>query len=393
MKKLMIMMLAAVPFGMIAQGVQGVDESANDIFNSSYAELEIATNDNPFKEKDSPDLNMYEDNSSEYETYEVNDLLLADPNFDIQEDMIAYTKDLKTVYFSANKKLKAKKGNTSDVKIKKSVQLKLFKANVKENGEWENLEMLPVNGKRNSTGYPSLNNDDTKLYFVADGPQSTGKTDIFVVDLLEDGTYGNAENMGSKINSEEREMQPLLDESNVLYFTSDIDTDGEELDVFASVVNEDEPSTPIKLNVSATGSKEDYVAAFKAVEEEAIRLAEEEANLRDLEILLEAENLAEIAQVEEDFKNTLSGKAYDFGGDQIIYTVQIGAFLQNVKTGTYKKSAGLFNHRYDDGYNRFYSGVFNTYEEALDHLKQMRKDRYEDAFVLGLEGTKRFLPK
>lgn len=393
MKKLMIMMLAAVPFGMIGQGVQGVDENVTDIFNNSYADLEIASNDYAFHEKDSPILDLYEDNSTGDDIYEVNDLLLADPDFDIQENMIAYTKDLKTVYFSANKKLKAKKGNESDVKIKKSVQLKLFKATVKENGEWENLEMLPVNGKRNSTGYPSLNKDDTKLYFVADGPQSTGKTDIFAVDLLDNGTYGKAENLGSKINSEEREMQPIVDESNVLYFTSDIETDGKELDVFASVVNDDEPSTPIKLDVSATGSKEDYIAAFKAVEEEAIRLAEEEADLRDLEILLVAENLAEIEQVEEDFEDTLSGKAYNFNSDKVVYTVQIGAFLQNVKTGTYKKSAGLFNYRYDDGYNRFYSGVFSTYEEALDHLKQMRKDRYEDAFVLGLEGKKRFLPK
>ena len=56
--------------------------------------------------------------------------------------------------------------------------------------------------------------------------------------------------------------------------------------------------------------------------------------------------------------------------DVLVYTVQIGAFLQNVKTGTYKKSAGLFNYRYDDGYNRFYSGVFATYEEALEIWKK-----------------------
>ena len=57
---------------------------------------------------------------------------------------------------------------------------------------------------------------------LADGPASTGKTDIFVVDLNADGTYGKAENMGSTINSLEREVLPLVDDSNVLYFASDV---------------------------------------------------------------------------------------------------------------------------------------------------------------------------
>jgi len=64
-----------------------------------------------------------------------------------------------------------------------------------------------------------------------------------------------------------------------------------------------------------------------------------------------------------------------------------------VKTDTYADSAGLFNHRYDDGYNRFYSGVFATNEEALAHLEKMKKEGYDDAFVLGLKGKARFLPE
>jgi hypothetical protein len=325
--------------------------------------------------------------------FKVTDLLLADPDFDIQENMISYTKDQKTVFFSANRKIKVKKGNVADVQIKKSVQLQLFKANVKENGEWVNLEMLPFNSTSHSTGHPALNQDDTKLYFVSDGPESTGKTDIFVVDLLENGTYGKPENLGSKINSLEREVFPYVDESSVLYFESDIEKPGDELNVFASEVIDNELSAPVKLDVQATGSKEDYIAAFKAVDTEALRLAENAANLRDLEILLEAESLANIALVQEVFADSLIGAAYDFNNENVMYTVQIGAFVQNVKTADYKDSAGLFNHRYDDGYNRFYSGVFASYEEALAHLEEMQKNGYDDAFVLGLKGKKRFLPE
>jgi len=391
MKKLMTMMFAVIPFGMFAQDSQDVYAVNDDIFTMSYADVgnTIATEER--EDIDPPVLNITSAYVSDNEMLKVNDLLLADPDFDIQEDMISYTKDQKTVFFSANKKIKEKTGSEADPKIKKSVQLQMFRANVTESGKWVNLEMLPFNGKRHSTGHPALNKDDTQLYFVSDGPESTGKTDIFVVDLLEDGTYGKAQNLGSKINSEEREVFPYVDDSSVLYFASDIKTEGGELNVFASEVIDNELSTPIKLDVEAGDSKENYVTAFKSVDAEAMRTAEKEALLVDMEILLDAENLAEIARIEEMLGDDVTGDAYDFNNDNIVYTVQIGAFMENVKTGTYEDSSGLFNHRYDDGYNRFYSGVFDSNKEAIAHMEQMKKDGYKDAFVLGLEGEKRFL--
>jgi len=392
MKKLMTMILAVIPFLMVAQGSKDVSVNIDDIFNSAYADLGNEYTDKAVKNNDAPTLKNSSESTSDDDMFKVNDLLLVDPDFDVQENMISFTKDQKTVYFSANRTIKTKNVVGSEIKVKKSVQLQLFKADVKESGEWENLEMLPFNGKRHSTGHPALNKNDTKLYFVSDGPESTGKTDIFVVDLLEDGTYGNPANLGSKINSVERELFPIVDESNVLYFASDIDTNGDELNIFASELIDNELSTPIKLDVQATDSKEDYIAAFKAVDADAMRLAEETANLKDLEILLEAESLTEITRVEEVFTESMSGTAYNFNSEDVVYTVQIGAFVENVDTSNYEDSSVLFNHRYDDGYNRFYSGVFQSSDEAMKHLEQMKKEGYDDAFVLGLTGKKRFLP-
>lgn len=392
MKKIMTMMLAIVPFGMFAQSSQDVYAVNDDVFNMSYADVSNTFTADKTDDKDVPISATNTVYVSDADLLEVDDLLLADADFDIQEDMITYTKDQKTVYFSANKKIKIKKENEAAIKIKKSVQLQMFKAEVTESGEWVNLEMLPFNGKSHSTGYPALNGDETKLYFVSDGPESTGKTDLFMVDLLKNGTYGKPENLGSKINTEERELSPFLDESNVLYFASDIETAGDELNVFAAEVINNEPSTPIKLDIETTASKEDYIAAYKAMDPEAI-LAEKTAILKDMEILLEAENLSEIERIKEVYGAEMTGAAYDFDQNDIMYTVQIGAFQENVKTGTYTDSAGLFNHRYEDGFNRFYSGVFKSDKEALAHLKKMKKDGYKDAFVLGLKGSERFLLK
>jgi len=393
MKKFMTMILAVFPLGIFAQSTQNVYSNSEDILNTSYADAENTFTNEKEANMDAPTLEVFAEDTSIDDMFIVTDMLLADPDFDVQEDMISYTKDQKTVYFSANRKLKVKKNNESDIKIKKSTHLQLFKASVTENGEWENLEMLPFNSNKFSNGHPALNEDDTKLYFVSDGPESTGKTDIFSVDLLEGGTYGKPENMGSKINTEEREIFPYVDESSVLYFASDIESEDNELNIFASKVTDNEVSTPIKLDVQANASKDDYATAYKAVEIEAMRIAEKEAELRDYEILLEGENLAEIERIEKTYSEFLRGDAYDFSENNVVYSVQIGAFLQNVKTGNYNKSSGLFNHRYDDGYNRFYSGVFESYEKAQNHMKQMKKDGYGDAFVIGLEGEKRFLPE
>ena len=134
----------------------------------------------------------------------------------------------------------------------------MFKASVNENGEWENLEMLPFNSNRFSTGQPALNQDDTKLYFVSDGPESLGRTDIFVVDLFEDGTYGKPVNLGPKINTRGREIFPLTDKGNILYYSSDVNNGSGELDVFACKIFDNTISTPIKLKATVNGGKDNF---------------------------------------------------------------------------------------------------------------------------------------
>ena len=151
------------------------------------------------------------------------------------------------------------------------------------------------------------------MFIVTDmllaGPESTGKTDILSIDLLEDGTYGKPENLGSKINTEEREVFPYVDDSSMLYFASDIESKGDELNVFAAKVMDNEVSTPIKLDVQANASKDDYATAYKAIEIEAMKIAEKEAELRDYKILLEVENLAEIERIEKTYSEFLRGDA------------------------------------------------------------------------------------
>ena len=140
----------------------------------------------------------------------------GDINSKYHESSTAFTKDGKTVYFTRNNYYKGKfKKNTKNLH-----GLKIYKAELFE-GEWTNIEPLPFNSDEYNVAHPALNIDETKLYFSSDMDGTLGASDIFVVDINEDGTYGEPVNLGSKINTEGRENFPFISDNGTLYFSSD----------------------------------------------------------------------------------------------------------------------------------------------------------------------------
>lgn len=527
MKKIIILLLVFVSIGIFAQDSQSVYDLKIDNFNNSYTILgsTLVKNDNAvfYSTKMGLAYNLNENTSKIFLAEPDNEVSKDDRtildkksfeigDFKIQEGMVSFTKDRKTVFFSANRKIKnGKKKSKREAKIKSSINLQIFKARVDENGDWVNLEMLPFNSNRFSTGQPALNQDDSKLYFVSDGPQSLGRTDIYVVDLFEDGTYGKPINLGPKINSKGREIFPFINKENLLYFSSDRSNAKGDLDVFACKIFDNTISKPIKLkgtfniikdNLSynlenknhsgyilssnQAGKEVDDIYAFidsskidfkcyqeitgvvkngitnellpnvqimlfdnnnkmtsflsgetdasfsfeqtcntsfklkgylegylmgeidvKSVNDlnaelveivmymhvdpnSEIRLMTNSLELEDKEEVQHGISRVEKSGFEENIKKPNTSSFYDFNSSDQVYTVQIGAFLQNAQIDKYNNLTSIFNHLYDDGFNRYYSGIFMTYEEAGNYLKLMQKDGYQDAFVVGLKGGKRF---
>jgi outer membrane protein OmpA-like peptidoglycan-associated protein len=183
------------------------------------------------------------------------------------ESNLALTKDLKTVYFSANnynqeKKLKrAKEG-----KDKGWALIQLYKGTVEDNGEWSNITPMPFNNDNYQTGHPSLNDAENKLYFTSDMIGGYGMTDIYVVNINEDGTYGEPENLGPKINTENREMFPFISNDNVLYFSSDgqENTLGE-LDIYRAKIGKDNKYLePENLGTPLNSAKDDFGITYRS---------------------------------------------------------------------------------------------------------------------------------
>jgi hypothetical protein len=80
---------------------------------------------------------------------------------------------------------------------------------------------------------------------------------------------------------------------------------------------------------------------------------------------------------------------YNFYDGDHVYTVQIGAFHGKVQTAKYSKLTNLFHHQYNDGFSRYYAGIFETSSEARNYMKLMKKKGFNDAFVVGLNGKDR----
>ena len=274
MKKILISLLLFISIGIFAQDSPGVYTIKNAKINTSYSDFGTAfLGDNKVvfaSPKEGITFNREEYNSQPFLDLYIGEVtddgqlikkqkLPGDINTKFHEGMVSFSKDMKTVYFSANGKIKkVKRKNKKEVKTKRTITIQLFKASIDEKGEWGNLEMLPFNSDDFSTGHPVLNRDDTKLYFVSDRPESLGKTDIFVVDIYEDGTYGQPVNLGPKINTAEREMFPFIGKDNVLYFSSDGIPGYGELDVFASKIFDNTQSTPINLEAPVNSDKDDF---------------------------------------------------------------------------------------------------------------------------------------
>jgi outer membrane protein OmpA-like peptidoglycan-associated protein len=142
---------------------------------------------------------------------------------------VAFTKDLKTVYFSRN--------NYFDDKYKKDTAgfnlIQLYKAQQDDNGDWE-VKKLPFTSDNYQTGHPALNDNEDKLYFISDMLGGYGKTDIYVVDIFDDGSYSLPKNLGPNVNTQGNEMYPFMDDLEVLYFSSNGFEDGfGGLDIYA----------------------------------------------------------------------------------------------------------------------------------------------------------------
>ncbi|MGB0880079.1 MAG: OmpA family protein [Polaribacter sp.] len=170
-------------------------------------------------------------------------------NSEKHESNAVFTKDGKTMYFTASNRDKQAKN--------KITHLKIYRAELVDN-KWKNITDLSINDDDYSTEHPALNKDETKLYFSSDRPGSIGSFDIYVVDILKDGKLGKPKNLGNKINTGFREQFPFI-HHDTLFFASTGHFGLGGLDVFRSTINKDDTfSTPRNLGTGINSPLDDF---------------------------------------------------------------------------------------------------------------------------------------
>ncbi|MDO5979421.1 OmpA family protein [Flavivirga spongiicola] len=198
-----------------------------------------------------PYLDLYKATMTDNGTLEDITPFSDEINTDSHESSATFSSDAKTMYFNRTNKTRTK---TDTERI---AHIKIFKAELVDS-IWTNVTELPFNSNKYSTEHPSLSKDGKTLYFASDMPGTIGGFDIYKVAINDDGTYGEPENLGDKVNTKHREQFPYISDLDVLYFSSDGHQGYGSLDVLRSNILNGSFDKPVNLGGSINSSLDDF---------------------------------------------------------------------------------------------------------------------------------------
>jgi len=200
--------------------------------------------------------NLYSSNLGEDGSLSSVDKFGKQINTKFHEDTPVFTKDGKTAYFTRNNYLDGRGFDASKVTL-----LKIYKATLDKEGNWTNITPLPFNSDSFQTAHPALSLDEKTMYFASDMPGGKGQSDLYRVEIKEDGSFGTPENLGGKINTEGRETYPFINEDNEFYFASDGQPGLGGLDIFITKMPKDGSlnfKQVLNIGEEANGPKDDF---------------------------------------------------------------------------------------------------------------------------------------
>ncbi|WP_420602499.1 OmpA family protein [Flagellimonas sp.] len=185
-------------------------------------------------------------------------------NSKFHESSMVFSTDYKNdtiIYFTRNSYFKNKESfytKKEDKNIEKLNNLKIFKAE-KIDGEWKVTRNLKTNADHYSTGHPTVNSSRTLLYFASDRPGGYGGTDIYYCKIHPRGGVGMPINAGPIVNTPGNEMFPYINNEGQLFFSSDGHVGFGQLDVFATVADENgEIKEVVNLGKPLNSEKDDF---------------------------------------------------------------------------------------------------------------------------------------
>ncbi|MEC7264622.1 MAG: OmpA family protein [Bacteroidota bacterium] len=320
-------------------------------------------------------LDLYKVNADSASTDNVMKLE-GEVNTRLHESTSVVTKDGNTMYFTRNNFMDGKKYKDGEG----ITRLKIYSAE-KVNGEWTNITELPFNSDSYSVAHPALSPDGKRLYFVSDMPGSLGQSDIFMTNIIGDGTYGPIVNLGKNINTMARETFPFITSDGVLYFSSDGHLGLGGLDVFATKIAFDDYDQPV-VNVGKpiNGPSDDFAFIYDAESKTGYFSSNREGGMGDDDIYSFVENEPLVLDCIQD----VSGTVRDRISNEVLAgaTVKVIDEENNEISSTITDSNGNYFLQLDCSKGNFVRASRDGYVPAEEYLgKSNGKPRIIDFYL------------
>ena len=178
-------------------------------------------------------------------------------NTKYHEGVVSFSTDGNTVYFSRESYFDKIFERDSLSRNKFSV-LNLYKSTKEEDGNWSKAEALSLNSENYSVKNPVVSPDGKTLFFASDMAGGMGQFDIWSAPINDDGTVGEATNLGQKLNTEGQEMFPFVSSDNTLYFSSDGHLGLGGMDVFFAKLVDGKVGPIRNVGIPVNGNADDF---------------------------------------------------------------------------------------------------------------------------------------
>jgi len=161
-----------------------------------------------------------------YNPYKLRDSSI---NTEDHETAAVVSLDSKTLYFTRG--CPVKNFNTCD-RILKIYSAKFI------NGAWFEPTPVSFSSDTYSTAHPNLSTDGKKMFFASNMSGTLGGADIFVVTILDDGSFSSPKNLGNLVNTEGDELFPYSTEESLFFSSNGHDGFGR-LDIYEASFSSD----------------------------------------------------------------------------------------------------------------------------------------------------------
>lgn len=158
------------------------------------------------------------------------------------------------VYFTRNFITKKGKLDAANGEIS---NLQIVSATLHEN-EIKDIKVMDFNSKSFNCAHPFVFQDGKGMIFSSDMPGGFGSSDLYYVEIFNDGSTSSPLNLGSRINTAGKELFPTIS-NDTLFFSSDAHYGLGGLDLYYSVINDiKNPSLSKNMGAPFNSNADDF---------------------------------------------------------------------------------------------------------------------------------------